>query len=111
MSKVYTREDINSMAMTELTQLTTAGGGIHERDDCSATIDGGPGTAPLWSISAADIESVEIYPPGSLLLGDASALRSRPRTSINSNRSIAAQGRGRGGTTECPVQVFVWLRK
>jgi hypothetical protein len=112
MSKIYTREDINSMAMTELTQLTLVGGGIRQNDDCPAIIDGGPSSAPMWSISAADIETVEIYPPKSLQLGAASAVRSKPPTSMLGNRAIGAQGGGRRGqVSDCPVQVFVWLRK
>ncbi len=94
MSKLYTREDISHMAMTELTQLTLAGGGIRQPDDCPAFIDGGPRTSPLWSISAADVESVEIYPPKSLDPIATSVTRKLPR-----------------GAYDCPVEVWVWLRK
>jgi hypothetical protein len=91
-SKIYTREDINNMPMTELTQIALVGGGIRLQDDCPAIIDGGPSWVPLWSVSAADIETVEIYPPKSLLLGAAAAHHFKQ-------------------PTNCPVQVFVWLRK
>lgn len=106
MSKIYTREDLSHMAMTDLTQITLVGGGMRQGDDCPAVVDGGPQSMPLWSIAAADIETVEIYPPGSLLLGDASAVRRPPVTSIRGNAPMR-QTRA----NDCPVLVYVWLRK
>jgi hypothetical protein len=112
MSKLYTREDLSNMPMTELTQITLVGGGIPQRDDCPAFIDGGPQFAPLWSIPAADIETVEIYPPKSLPASGASTLRRPPTTSMRENPSIRAQRpTSAGGRDDCPVLVFVWLRK
>jgi hypothetical protein len=70
-------------------------------ESCQAYIDGGPVTMPIWLISAADIESVEIYPPP--------ASERRQSASIYTNRPIRSQGVTR--STDCPVTIYVWLRK
>jgi hypothetical protein len=71
----------------------TAGNTIDSADACPAVIDGGPKTAPLWSIGAADIETLELYPPNSLMNYD-------PVIKADSIPGL-----------RCPVLVYVWLRK
>ncbi len=109
-SKIYSREDLNNTGMTELSQLATSGAGRRVDDNCPAIVDGGPRTMAIWSIPAADIETLEIYPPGSLILGATSGLKSAPRTSINGMQAIRRPGAASGGA-DCPVKVYVWLRK
>jgi carboxypeptidase family protein len=104
MSKIYTREDINHMGMTELRQIATAGAFQRVDESCQAIINGGPVTMPIWLITAADIESVEIYPPD-----PESRRRAFVPTSINGNQPIRTQGATR--RTDCPVTVYVWLRR
>ena len=104
MSKIYTREDINRMGMTELQQIATAGAFQRVDESCQAIINGGPVTMPIWLITAADIESVEIYPPD-----PEARRRAFVPTSINGNQPIRTQGGTR--RTDCPVTVYVWLRR
>ena len=104
MSRIYTREDINHMGMTELQQIATAGSYQRVDESCQAIVNGGPITMPIWLITAADIESVEIYPPD-----PESRRRQFVPTSINGNQPIRTQGATR--RTDCPVTVYVWLRK
>ena len=104
MSKIYTREDINRMGMTELRQIAAAGAVQRIDEGCLAYINGGPLTMPIWLITAADIESVEIYPP------DPSARRrTYVTTSIERNAPIRTQGVSQ--RVDCPVTVYVWLRQ
>jgi len=104
MSKIYTREDINHMGMTELQQIATAGAFQRVDESCQAIINGGPVTMPIWLITAADIESVEIYPPD-----PEARRRAFVPTSINGNQPIRTQGATR--RSDCPVTVYVWLRR
>jgi hypothetical protein len=93
MSKLYTREDIARMNPTDITQLLVVGSGGPVRYDCRVIIDGGPLTAPVWTIALEDIEMVEIHPisaPGAIVRGRASA--NRP-------------------TGGCSAAMYVWLRK
>jgi hypothetical protein len=104
LSKIYTREDINHMGMTDLQQIATMGAVQRVDESCQAQIDGGPVTMPIWLISAADIESIEIYPE--------TAAERRARTvprSIYGHQQIRSQGVTRN--TDCPVTVIVWMRK
>jgi hypothetical protein len=98
-SKIYTREDIVRSGMDEATQLATAGANKRIDQSCMAHIDGHfEQQAPIWSISAADIEMMEVYtsPP-----------RSYAATSIKPRRSTRAPP----VDNNCPAQIWIWLRK
>ena len=97
-SKVFTREDIANFPSKELTQLARAGAVSNVDDECQAIIDGGPYTMPLWSLTADDLEMVEVYTDKPPRAGATSILVPRRRAPAKS---------GVGG---CP-HVFAWLRK
>lgn len=108
-SKIYTREDLSKTSMTELTQLVTSGAGTPIDDNCMAVIDGGPAKQPIWNISAADIELLELYPPKSIITSDETSLRVPLPTArdMNGQRLPSLPTHGYG----CPIAVYVWLRK
>jgi Carboxypeptidase regulatory-like domain len=95
-SKIFTREDIDNFPSTELRQLAQAGAVAHVDENCQAIIDGGPYTMPIWSLTAADLEMVEVYadkPP-----------RSGSTSILNQRRQPTSTG------PKCP-HVYAWLRK
>ena len=61
-SKVYTHEDITKLKFEDLHQISVAGSGLMLEDGCMAYVDGGAGPqVPLWSLSASELEMVEVY--------------------------------------------------
>jgi hypothetical protein len=78
------RERLEAMGDRKLLTIVRAAN-MYPLDEsqCTATVNGGPETAPLWLYDADDLEAVEVY----------------PRTGRNR----------RTGETLCPV-VYVWLR-
>jgi hypothetical protein len=114
-SVIWTREEIMKMPMTELSQLAVAGSGFSVDDGCFALVDGGPRHVALWEVAAMDIETVEIYQPGSLTRPGQSRIRSVRPTSIRNQGTVPRQREpGGGGLDRDPckgVQVVVWLRK
>ncbi len=65
-STIFTREDINRLHIEDGVQLARLGGSSWKGpvdDGCLAIIDGGPRKLPIWSIDAADIETMETYTP------------------------------------------------
>lgn len=71
--------------------------------DCEALIDG-LWRRPVYSLTLDEVESVEVYPPGSLPSPGGSLLRSSPP------RSIDARGTRQVPTgPTCPA-VVVWTR-
>jgi hypothetical protein len=102
-ARFYSREDLKRHDMAWLTQLVVMGSGMPVADDCDAVIDG------LWlrriySLTLDDLESVEVYPPGSLYSTWGSMRRTTPPTSIDP-RGTQPRPVGR----RCPT-VFVWTR-
>jgi len=95
-SSLVTREDINRSGVKELTDIARRGATYSIRDDCPAVVDGGPGTMPLWSLHAADIEMVEVYH------------YRQPQNTVTSIRGGASARRRL--PPECET-VYVWLRK
>ena len=106
-STILAREDINNLGLHDLRELVQLGGHARFGDSCSVTIDGGPRTMPAWEVLAADVETVEIYPPGTLEVPGpqtrrpASALSRAARGAMAPSASIS----------DCSTRVFVWLRK
>lgn len=95
-SKLYAREDFERMNIVDARDAAQRYLAVPLHDDACALINGGPQEAPLWSISAADIEMMEVYglPPAR-----------RARTSINGNSAMVDKGSGR---PRCGH--VVWLR-
>jgi hypothetical protein len=98
-STIYSREDINKMGMTDAAQLATIGARKRVDDNCPAIIDGGPTTAPIWAFAASDIETMETYTPKPASYAPTSIM----------GRGI--QPRARAESDDCPVTVYLWLRK
>jgi hypothetical protein len=98
-STIYSREDINKMDMTDAAQIATIGARKRVDDTCPAIIDGGPRTAPIWAFAASDIEALEVYTPKPASYAPTSISRRGvlPRAPIESS--------------DCPVTVYLWLRK
>jgi hypothetical protein len=100
-SKLFTREDITRIGYEELLDMARAGAGSPVSASCPALIDGGPERIPLWGLSAADLEYVEVYlakPP-------------RPPSDVLHNRPGRIGPISKSSTMDCPVTVFAWLRK
>ncbi|MBL0171226.1 MAG: carboxypeptidase regulatory-like domain-containing protein [Gemmatimonadaceae bacterium] len=98
-SKLYTRESLARLNIPDAREAAQRFLARPIRDgdaDGCALINGGPQQAPLWSISAEDIELLEVY--------DAPRARSA-KTSLMNNPTIAAMGSGPG------CRHTVWLRK
>jgi carboxypeptidase family protein len=98
-STIYSREDINKMGMTDAAQLATMGARKRVDDNCPAIIDGGPRTAPIWAFAASDIETMETYTPKPASYAPTSIMR----------RGI--QPRAAAESADCPITVYLWLRK
>jgi hypothetical protein len=106
-STILTREDITRLGKYDLRELVEFGGHTPIADSCMAVIDGGPRTMPIWELLAADIETVEIYPPGTLdVTGPAMP---RPMTALGraARGAVAPSSLNRG----CSTRVYAWLRK
>ncbi len=98
-SKLYTRESLTRLNIRDAREAAQRFLARPIRDgdtDGCAYISGGPQTAPMWSISADDIELLEVY--------DTPRSRSA-KTSIMGNPAIAAMRSGVG------CRHIVWLRK
>ncbi len=113
-SAFFTNEDINRYNYQWLRELVVTGSGMPVSDDCDATVDGIWRT-PVYALATDAIESVEVYPPGTLpSANDGRLSRTRPPTSINpagSRGSVSTQRftRARPGVV-CPA-VFVWTKR
>jgi hypothetical protein len=97
-SKLYTRESLSKLNIPDALEAAQRflARPIREGDaDGCALINGGPQTAPLWSISAADIELLEV---------NEGPRRRSAKTSLMNNPAIVAMG-----STGC--RHIVWLRK
>jgi carboxypeptidase family protein len=102
-ARFYTREELNRYNVEWLKQIVVMGAGMPVADDCQALIDG-LWRRPVYSVTLDEVESVEVYPPGSIPSADGSIRRTRPPRSIDSRGTQ----QGPSGST-CPA-VFVWTR-
>jgi hypothetical protein len=102
-ARLFTREDMSRYNMQWLSQLVLMGSGMPISDQCDAVVNGFWRT-PVYALTVDELESVEVYPPGSL----PSAEGSRLRTTLP--RSIDPRGtQRRPSGPRCPA-VFVWTR-
>jgi hypothetical protein len=102
-ARFYTRENLNRYDVEWLKQIVVMGSGMPVADECQAIVDG-LWRRPVYSLTLDEIESVEVYPPGSIPSTTGSILRSRPPRSIDARGTQPAPS----GPT-CPA-VFVWTR-
>jgi hypothetical protein len=106
-STLLTREDINKGPWTELSQIAQSAATRPLPPECLAWIDGGPKREYIWAIRASEIEAVEIH--------RARPVRAEVRTITGGGRAIGNTrpifGVSPGRNTDCPDEVFVWLRK
>jgi hypothetical protein len=106
-SKFLTREDMQKQGLDELQQVARLFAGKFPDPDCMVTINGGPRTLPLWQLSAADLEFVEVYLPSNV--GGSGV---RGVTSINGmeNRLTTSTSVRPKISQECGVGLIAWLR-
>lgn len=100
LSTLYSREELAAMEPMSVEEVVRRAVPNPLDDSCMAFVDGGPNRVPLFSYDASEVESVEVYPPGSLSM--ARGTRGQP---------FITRGRGaRGGAVRvCPV-VYLWRR-
>jgi len=105
-ASLFTREDIERYKVEEVLQLAKMGSTTPVKSDCQAIVDGYY-VQFLYEIVTDDVESVEVYPTGSLPAADGRISRTTPTRSINSG---LRQGRPSAPAAACPM-VYVWMRK
>jgi hypothetical protein len=76
---------------------------------CMAIVNGGPDAMPLWYFDAEELESVEIYPAGSLSYATGDPRRPGSRLNGRRARQLPRAGERGGAARDCPI-VYVWLR-
>ncbi|MEP6618294.1 MAG: carboxypeptidase regulatory-like domain-containing protein, partial [bacterium] len=91
-STVFTHDDIVRGGFADLAQVAVAGAHKAVDESCDAVIDGGTRQLPIWALTAADLEYVEVYAQ--------KPARNAP-TSINPRNST----RPAAGNTGCTTQV------
>ncbi len=97
-SKLYSHEDFEKYSIDDARDAAQRFLARRLTDDECALIDGGPKEAPLWAISASEIELMEVYETP------------RPRMGVRSINGMQAMGdKGNGARTTC--KHVVWLRK
>ncbi len=102
----FTREDIERLKVEEVLQLAKMGSTTPVRSDCMAIVDGYYSQF-LYEIVTDEVESVEVYPPGSLPSADGRISRTTPPRSINSGLQ---QRRPSAPVAGCPM-TYVWMKK
>jgi hypothetical protein len=76
---------------------------------CMAVVNGGPDVVPLWYFDADELESVEIYPRGSLTYATGQPRRAASPLNQPRERPVSLAGERGGANRDCPA-VYVWLR-
>lgn len=106
-SKFLTREDMQKQGLDELQQVARLYAGKFPQPDCMVIINGGPRTLPLWQLSAADLEFVEVYLPSNV--GGAGT---RGVTSLNgmANTLTTSTSVRPPISPACGVGLIAWLR-
>jgi len=99
-AKYYTREDLEQLGVAELRQVAVASSMGRLESGCPVIIDGDPRrTLPLWLLSTAEVEFVEVYAPRNRMPGVGAANLARFGAEM---RQAAASG--------CTATVYAWLR-
>lgn len=111
-STLITREEINQRPWTELSQIAQSYSSRPLPPDCLAWIDGGPKREYIWAIRASEIEAVEVHRARvarvqvrSIVGGGRAIGNTRPMTGVSPSMRASASD------TECPDEIYVWLRK
>jgi carboxypeptidase family protein len=103
-ARFYSREDLNRYDFAWLRQLVVMGSGMPVADDCEVVIDGLE-RRPVSSLTLDEVESVEVYPPGSIPSAAGSIRRTSPPRSIDSRGTLQVPS-----GQNCPG-VYVWTRR
>ena len=98
---IFTREDLAKMAGTLLTDIVRrAADRPFNEDECVLRLNGQPIAWPMWMYYAEDLDMVEVYPPGTLVMPG------------GSRRVPFVPGRdSRGGAARVCPTIFIWQRK
>jgi hypothetical protein len=105
-SNMYTREDINRVGFKELAQIAQSAAGQYVSDiDCLAILPGTGRSVPLWTLSAAELEAVEVY----------FSNQKRPSYAIGGNSArnlptIQDIATPPSALKNCPT-IYAWVRK
>ncbi|HVZ48641.1 MAG TPA: carboxypeptidase-like regulatory domain-containing protein [Gemmatimonadaceae bacterium] len=99
---LFTREYLDQTSF-HLDQIATNVQVRQVAEDCTAYIDGGPFTIPLWAITPRELEFLEVYRTGTR-----STASSQRMTGGAARPGGAGDTRGAGST--CPV-IYAWYRK
>lgn len=62
-SSIVTREDIDNMGWSELSEIVNTYTARPVDPGCDAIVDGGPRQTIIWAIRADEVEAVEVYEP------------------------------------------------
>ena len=106
-SRFLTREDMQKQGLDELQEVARLYAGRLPQPDCMVIINGGPRMLPLWQISAADVEFVEVYLPsnvGGAGVRGVTSIAGRP-TTLTTSTSVRPPI-----SQECGVGLIAWLR-
>ena len=103
-ARFFTREDMARYNMQWLAQLVVVGSGEPVSEQGDAVVDG-VWTIPIYALTVDDLESVEVYPRGSLPNAEGSRVRTRRPRSIDPR---GTERRAAGAT--CPM-VYAWTRR
>jgi hypothetical protein len=116
-SKVYTREDIAKMHISDPVTIAKVGAIGPVDDDCNVIVNGGPNSVPLWSIDPSEIELFEVYSRSVTV--NRSAVGTRGITSMGGGRAMRNGGGAITVTTSpprlpgqrCPASMYVWTSR
>lgn len=100
LSSFFTREELTPFGARSLETVVRMAAANPLEDTCLAIVDGGPYTAPLWALDADELESVEVYPPGTLRLANG----------LTRERMMPFGEGPRGGARRVCPTVYVWRR-
>jgi hypothetical protein len=97
-SQRYSREDLAKFTDQTLERVATTGGGRRVGDACMVIVDG-EFRAPAWSLSAADLEFVEVYAPRPVR---------QPARSLTATAMMPRENRDDPCNS---TTVYAWIRK
>ena len=106
-SKFLTREDMQKLGLDELQQVARLYSAGFPQPDCMVKINGGPRMMPLWQLSAADLEFVEVYLPSNVGGAGTRGVTSigGMATTLTTSTSVRP-----AVSRECGVGLIAWLR-
>jgi hypothetical protein len=104
-TRFYTHEDLVQLGNPSLETVVRriASGRI---DECMVKINGGPVKVPLWTLTADELEFVEIYLPSRTGGGAVTSLKGNP-TKFKTDISLRLQAEATCGN----LGLMVWLRR